>query len=76
MHIAEDWKDYEVIETGNGMKLERFGKVRLLRPDPQIIWDAPYDLEKDGAPDAVYRRSNSGGGNWGCLRRVPEAFSG
>ena len=75
MHIAEDWKDYEVIETGNGMKLERFGKVRLLRPDPQIIWDAPYDLEKDGAPDAVYRRSKSGGGNWEFLRRVPEEFS-
>lgn len=75
MHIAEDWKDYEVIETGNGMKLERFGKVRLLRPDPQIIWDASYDLEKDGAPDAVYRRSKSGGGNWEFLRRVPEEFS-
>lgn len=75
MHIAEDWKDYEVIETGNGMKLERFGKVRLLRPDPQIIWEAPYDLEKDGAPDAVYRRSKSGGGNWEFLRRVPEEFS-
>lgn len=75
MHIADDWKDYEVIETGNGMKLERFGKVRLLRPDPQIIWDAPYDLEKDGAPDAVYRRSKSGGGNWEFLRRVPEEFS-
>lgn len=75
MHIAEDWKDYEVIETGNGMKLERFGKVRLLRPDPQIIWEAPYDLEKDGAPDAVYRRSKSGGGSWEFLRRVPEEFS-
>lgn len=75
MHIAEDWKDYEVIETGAGMKLERFGKVRLLRPDPQIIWDAPYDLEKEGAPDAVYRRSKSGGGNWEFLRRVPEEFT-
>ena len=75
MHIAPDWKDYEVIETGGGMKLERFGSVRLLRPDPQIIWDAPYDLEGEGAPDAVYRRSRSGGGGWEFLKRVPEEFS-
>lgn len=56
------------------MKLERFGKIRLLRPDPQIIWDAPYDLEAEGRPDAVYRRSKAGGGLWEYIKKVPDEF--
>ena len=39
MKIAEDWKDYEVIATGDGEKLERWGDYYLIRPDPQIIWN-------------------------------------
>lgn len=73
--LAGDWKDYEVIETGDGMKLERFGSVTLLRPDPQIIWGAPFDLEKYPGLNAVYRRSKSGGGSWEYLKRVPEEFN-
>ena len=41
MFIADNWKDYEVIDTSNGEKLERWGKYILVRPDPQVIWDTP-----------------------------------
>ena len=44
--IAPDWKDYEVIAAGGGEKLERWGGIYLLRPDPQAIWTAPFDLSK------------------------------
>ena len=44
MRIAEDWKDYEVIATGDGEKLERWGDYTLIRPDPQIIWHAKKPL--------------------------------
>lgn len=72
--LASDWKDYEVIETGGGMKLERFGSVVLLRPDPQVIWEAPFDMEKYPGLSAVYRRSRSGGGSWEYLKKVPDEF--
>ena len=44
MQINTEWKDYEIIATGNGEKLERWGNVKLLRPDPQVIWPAQKDL--------------------------------
>ena len=43
--IADSWKDYEIIAAGGGEKLERWGGVYLLRPDPQAIWDAPFKLK-------------------------------
>lgn len=43
--IADSWKDYEIIAAGSGEKLERWGGVYLLRPDPQAIWDAPFKLK-------------------------------
>lgn len=75
MKLCEGWKDYSLIATGDGKKLERFGEVTLLRPDPQVIWRAPYDLEKVGKPDAVYERSETGGGYWRKIKNVPEEFS-
>jgi 23S rRNA (cytosine1962-C5)-methyltransferase len=69
MLIADDWKDYELIDTGNGERLERWGEFILRRPDPQVIWPA----EKDGRfwekADAHYHRSAKGGGRWEYLRR-------
>lgn len=63
MWLADSWKDYEVIDTSDGEKLERWGTYRLIRPDPQVIWDTPHgDLWKH--PDAHYHRSNRGGGEW------------
>ena len=45
MWIADAWKDYEVIDTSRGEKLERWGQYRLIRPDPQVIWDTPRGKE-------------------------------
>ena len=74
MLIANDWKDYELIDTGEGEKLERWGKYILRRPDPQIIWP----LTKEDAwkkIDAHYHRSKSGGGEWQYYGKLPEKWT-
>lgn len=75
MLIANDWKDYELIDCSNGMKLERWKDVYLLRPDPQIIWDNGDLLKKYNNIGAVYHRSNKGGGAWENLKKVPEKWT-
>ena len=70
MLIANEWKDYELIATSNGEKLERWGKYKLLRPDPQIIWNNGNLSKKNNDIDAIYHRSNTGGGNWENLKKV------
>lgn len=72
--IAGRWKDYEIIDTGDGMKLERWGDILLSRPDPQVIWKAanPSLWEK---AHGVYRRSRSGGGQWDFTRKLPEKWT-
>lgn len=74
MKIADDWTDYRVLATGDGEKLERWGKYTLLRPDPQVIWHAKSDLAKYKNLDGHYLRSSSGGGNWKFLKPVPERW--
>lgn len=74
MKIATTWKDYEVIATGDGEKLEKWGKYTLLRPDPQVIWHAKKDLTREKGLDAHYLRSNSGGGSWRFFSKVPEQW--
>ncbi|MDE6058551.1 MAG: class I SAM-dependent methyltransferase [Clostridia bacterium] len=74
MRLADNWKDYAVLATGDGYKLERWGDVTLLRPDPQVIWGASYDLFSDPRIDAVYRRSEKGGGAWEYRRKIPESW--
>lgn len=64
MWIADGWKDYEVIDTSNGEKLERWGKYTLLRPDPQVIWDTPKKEKRWKQLNGHYHRSNKGGGEW------------
>jgi len=64
MWIADNWKDYEVLDASNGEKLERWGDYILVRPDPQVLWDTPrthYGWEKK---NGHYHRSNKGGGEW------------
>ncbi len=73
MKTAADWEDYEILATARGMKLERWGEYKLLRPDPQIIWGG-RDLEAM-KPDAVYRRSSSGGGKWEIKTSVPSEWT-
>ena len=71
LRIADGWKDYAVIATGDGYKLERWGEYTLLRPDPQVIWSARRDLFSYPGLDAVYRRSDKGGGAWEYRRKLP-----
>ena len=64
MWIADGWKEYEVLDTSGGEKLERWGKYTLLRPDPQVIWDTPRKLPAWRKLNAHYHRSSKGGGEW------------
>ena len=75
MLIANEWKDYEIIDASRGQKLERWKDVYLLRPDPQIVWDNGDLLEKyHSMINAVYYRSNKGGGHWENLRSTPGSW--
>ncbi len=73
MRYNEEWKDFEVISTSKGEKLERWGNVYLLRPDPQVIWDTGKSL-KIPKLCAHYHRSSSGGGNWEYLKKIPDEW--
>ena len=74
MFLATGWKEYEVLDTGDGEKLERWGDVILRRPDPQTIWPKadPQMWEK---ADAVYHRSEKGGGQWEFRKTLPERWT-
>ena len=74
MLISTDWKDYELIDCGNGEKLERWGNITLLRPDPQIIWNNADLSKKYNNINAIYHRSNKGGGHWENLRNTPSSW--
>ena len=69
--VAKNWSEYELIQTGDGKKLERWGTIRLLRPDPQIIWPLK---QKWQSFDAEYVRDSSGGGKWYYNNSVPEQW--
>ena len=75
MKTADGWRDYRVIATGDGYKLEDWKGVLLLRPDPQVIW--PSGRELDGFPglNAKYVRSETGGGRWNVLKKMPEEWT-
>ncbi len=75
MRLADDWKDYRIIATGDGMKLEKWGSVTLLRPDPQVIWHAQTDLYSHPAINAVYHRSEKGGGGWEVKKSFPQQWN-
>ena len=76
MLLANDWKDYEIIDASNGQKLERWKDIYLLRPDPQIVWNNGDLLEKYRSMiDAVYYRSNKGGGHWENLKNIPGSWN-
>ena len=73
MWIADPWKDYEVIDTSDGEKLERWGNYTLVRPDPQVIWNTPKTDRRWRSYDARYARSSTGGGQW-SEKRLPERW--
>ncbi len=74
MLIANKWKEYELLDAGNGDRLERWGHFTLRRPDPQIIWPIQQEDEAWHQVDASYRRSSSGGGNWSYSKQLPDRW--
>ena len=74
MWTADNWKDYEVIDTSSGEKLERWGKYILLRPDPQVLWNTPKNNPDWKKLNAHYHRSAKGGGSWEFFD-LPEQWS-
>lgn len=73
MWLADKWKDYRVVDCSCGEKLERWGKYFLVRPDPQVIWKTEKKAREWQTPDALYRRSSSGGGSW-QINKLPPSF--
>lgn len=73
MWIAQNWKDYEVLDTSSGEKLERWGKYLLVRPDPQVIWNTPKNHMDWKKWNGHYHRSSKGGGEWE-FRSLPEEW--
>ena len=74
MRIA-DWNDYELIDTSAGERLERWGDIILIRPDPQIIWNTPKTNPLWRKAHARYHRSNTGGGHWQENKKMPAVWS-
>ena len=72
MRYTKDWKDYELLDCSEGERLERWVKVILIRPDPQIIWSTPKEHPLWKHADARYVRSSQGGGHWEYRRELPE----
>lgn len=75
MLLADDWKDYELIDTGGGEKLEQWGRFTLRRPDPQAIWPAAGNEKAWKNVDAHYHRSSNGGGRWEYIRKLPPQWT-
>ncbi|NSW90891.1 MAG: class I SAM-dependent methyltransferase [Firmicutes bacterium] len=75
MLVANNWKDYELIDAGNGERLERWGKYILRRPDPQAIWPITGNQKQWEKVHAHYHRSRSGGGHWEYFSSIPERWT-
>ena len=74
MRPADTWKDYELLDATGGNRLERWGETLLVRPDPQVVWKTPQQSPLWAKADAIYHRSNQGGGEWEYRRRLPEKW--
>ena len=75
MRTVEGFKDYELIDADSGERLERWGDIILIRPDPQVIWSTKREDKRWYSANAKYHRSNSGGGYWEKLKSVPDVWS-
>ena len=74
MNIANNWKDYEILDMADGQKLERWGNIILSRPDPQIVWKDKSFPEKWKQANATYHRSKTGGGAWEYKKQMPKEW--
>ncbi len=75
MRVADSWKDYELIDCSQGERLERWGNITLIRPDPQVIWKTEKKNPLWRKADAVYHRSQSGGGQWEIKNKIPDFWT-
>ena len=75
MRTVEGFNDYELIDADSGERLERWGDIILIRPDPQVIWSGKRTDSRWRNPHAIYHRSNSGGGYWETVKKVPDVWS-
>lgn len=75
MRLSDNWKDYELIDASGGERLERWGDIILIRPDPQIIWQTEKRHPLWNAAHARYLRSNKGGGRWEAYKKVPDRWT-
>lgn len=75
MRIADKWKDYKIIDTSSGDKLESWGGKILVRPDPQIIWKSVHRSDLWNKADGIYHRSSKGGGEWEYKKKLPESWN-
>lgn len=74
MKIADEWKEYKLLDMADGQKLERWGKVVLSRPDPQIVWKDKSFPNKWNEINATYHRSKTGGGSWEFNKKIPNSW--
>ena len=72
--ISNNWIDYQCLASGDGEKIEKWGSYILRRPDPQIIWSKSHDKIWDSY-DAIYHRSNKGGGSWEFIKKLPDEWT-
>ena len=75
MWTADGWKDYELIDTSDGERLERWGSYTLIRPDPQVVWHGRRASDAWRHADGTYHRSSSGGGSWNNGRRLKSEWN-
>lgn len=75
MRISDKWSDYELIDCSSGERLERWGAITLIRPDPQVIWKTEKKHPLWNRADARYFRSASGGGKWEMYRKIPDRWT-
>lgn len=75
MFVAENWRDYELIDAGAGERLERWGKYRLRRPDPHVIWPPLKEPTLWQNIHGYYHRSSEGGGSWEFFQSIPERWT-
>lgn len=74
MRVSSGWKDYELLDCSDGERLERWGNIILIRPDPQVIWKTEKNHPLWKTPNARYIRSSTGGGEWEIKNRVPHSW--
>ena len=75
MRYVSDFNDYELIDVSGGEKLERWKDILLIRPDPQVIWESDKKDPRWNNADAIYHRSEKGGGYWENLKKVPDVWN-